>query len=244
MDDLIITVKNLVKVYKMGDLEVHALRGIDMEIRKSDFVAIMGKSGSGKSTFMNIIGCLDVPTKGDYFLDGVDVKKMNRDQLASLRNKKIGFVFQSFNLLPRTTVFENVELPLIYDERKESQSLIKQKVEEALKAVNLEERINNFSNQLSGGEQQRVAIARALVNDPALILADEPTGNLDSKNGLQIMKILQKLNDDGHTIVMVTHETYTSEHAKRIIEMLDGNVVKDRLVAKRRIADGGERFLK
>ena len=153
-------------------------------------------------------------------------------------------MFQSFNLLPRTTVFENIELPLIYDERKESQSLIRQKVEQALKAVNLEERINNFSNQLSGGEQQRVAIARALVNDPALILADEPTGNLDSKNGLQIMKILQKLNDDGHTIVMVTHETYTSEHAKRIIEMLDGNVVKDKLVAKRRIADGEERLLK
>ena len=164
--------------------------------------------------------------------------------MAYLRNQKIGFVFQSFNLLPRTTVFENVQLPLLYDERKESRSLIEKKVHEALRAVNLEHRINNFSNQLSGGEQQRVAIARALVNNPALILADEPTGNLDSKNGLQIMKILQNLNDSGHTIVMVTHETYTSEHAKRIIQMLDGKVENDYLVKKRRIADGEAELLK
>jgi len=241
---MLISVRNLCKEYDNEGVKTKALCGVSFDIKEGEFVAIMGPSGSGKSTLMQILGFLDRPTDGNYLFEGKNTKNFSDDDLAYLRNQKIGFVFQSFNLLPRTTVFENVELPLIYDERKESQSLIKQKVEEALKAVNLEERINNFSNQLSGGEQQRVAIARALVNDPALILADEPTGNLDSKNGLQIMKILQKLNDDGHTIVMVTHETYTSEHAKRIIEMLDGNVVKDRLVAKRRIADGGERFLK
>ena len=241
---MLISVKKLCKEYDIDGVVTQALCGVSFDIKEGEFVAIMGPSGSGKSTLMQILGFLDRPTNGEYLFEGKNTKNFSDDDLAYLRNQRIGFVFQSFNLLPRTTVFENIELPLIYDERKESQSLIRQKVEQALKAVNLEERINNFSNQLSGGEQQRVAIARALVNDPALILADEPTGNLDSKNGLQIMKILQKLNDDGHTIVMVTHETYTSEHAKRIIEMLDGNVVKDKLVAKRRIADGEERLLK
>ncbi|HUD08969.1 MAG TPA: ABC transporter ATP-binding protein [Candidatus Saccharimonadales bacterium] len=241
---MLISVKKLCKEYDNDGVVTQALCGVSFDIKEGEFVAIMGPSGSGKSTLMQILGFLDRPTNGEYLFEGKNTKNFSDDDLAYLRNQRIGFVFQSFNLLPRTTVFENIELPLIYDERKESQSLIRQKVEQALKAVNLEERINNFSNQLSGGEQQRVAIARALVNDPALILADEPTGNLDSKNGLQIMKILQKLNDDGHTIVMVTHETYTSEHAKRIIEMLDGNVVKDKLVAKRRIADGEERLLK
>ena len=241
---MLISVRNLCKEYDNEGVKTTALCGVSFDIKEGEFVAIMGPSGSGKSTLMQILGFLDRPTDGNYLFEGKNTKNFSDDDLAYLRNQKIGFVFQSFNLLPRTTVFENVELPLIYDERKESQILIRQKVEQALKAVNLEERINNFSNQLSGGEQQRVAIARALVNDPALILADEPTGNLDSKNGLQIMKILQKLNDDGHTIVMVTHETYTSEHAKRIISMLDGDIVSDKLVKNRRIADGGEKFLK
>ena len=241
---MLISVRNLCKEYDNEGVKTKALCGVSFDIDKGEFVAIMGPSGSGKSTLMQLLGFLDRVTAGQYFFDGRDTKNFSDDELAYFRNQKIGFVFQSFNLLPRTTVFENIELPLIYDERKESQSLIKQKVEDALKAVSLESRINNFSNQLSGGEQQRVAIARALVNDPALILADEPTGNLDSKNGLQIMKILQKLNDEGHTIVMVTHETYTSEHAKRIISMLDGNIVKDELVKNRRIADGEERLLK
>ncbi|MFA6193647.1 MAG: ABC transporter ATP-binding protein [Parcubacteria group bacterium] len=241
---MLISVRNLCKEYDNEGVKTKALCGVSFDIDKGEFVAIMGPSGSGKSTLMQLLGFLDRATAGQYFFEGRDTKNFSDDELAYFRNQKIGFVFQSFNLLPRTTVFENIELPLIYDERKESQSLIKQKVEHSLKAVSLENRINNFSNQLSGGEQQRVAIARALVNDPSLILADEPTGNLDSKNGLQIMKILQKLNDAGHTIVMVTHETYTSEHAKRIISMLDGNIVKDELVRKRRIADGEEKFLK
>lgn len=241
---MLISVRNLCKEYDNEGVKTKALCGVSFDIDKGEFVAIMGPSGSGKSTLMQLLGFLDRATAGQYFFEGRDTKNFSDDELAYFRNQKIGFVFQSFNLLPRTTVFENIELPLIYDERKESQSLIKQKVEQALRAVSLENRINNFSNQLSGGEQQRVAIARALVNDPSLILADEPTGNLDSKNGLQIMRILQKLNNDGHTIVMVTHETYTSEHAKRIISMLDGNIVKDELVKRRRIADEEERLLK
>ncbi len=241
---MLISVRNLCKEYDNEGVITRALCGVSFDIEKGEFVAIMGPSGSGKSTLMQLLGFLDRPTSGDYFFEGRDTKDFSDDELALFRNQKIGFVFQSFNLLPRTTVFENVELPLIYDERKESQSLIDKKVREALRAVNLLERINNFSNQLSGGEQQRVAIARALVNDPAIILADEPTGNLDSKNGLQIMKILQRLNNEGHTIVMVTHETYTSEHAKRIVEMLDGKAVNDYSVKKRRIADGEEKLLK
>lgn len=241
---MLISVRNLCKEYDNEGVITKALCGVSFSITDGEFVAIMGPSGSGKSTLMQLLGFLDRPTGGEYFFEGKDTKNFSDDELALLRNQKIGFVFQSFNLLPRTTVFENVELPLLYDERKESGGLIRKKVHEALRAVNLENRINNFSNQLSGGEQQRVAIARALVNDPALILADEPTGNLDSKNGLQIMRILQRLNNDGHTIVMVTHETYTSEHAKRIIQMLDGKVEDDYLVKKRRIADGEESLLK
>jgi putative ABC transport system ATP-binding protein len=241
---MLISVRNLCKEYDNEGVVTKALCGVSFDIKEGEFVAIMGPSGSGKSTLMQLLGFLDRPTGGKYFFEGKDIRNFSDDELAYFRNQKIGFVFQSFNLLPRTTVFENVELPLIYDDRKESQGLIRQKVSQALKAVNLEERISNFSNQLSGGEQQRVAIARALVNNPALILADEPTGNLDSKNGLQIMRILQKLNDEGHTIVMVTHETYTSEHAKRIISMLDGSIVKDELVKKRRFADGEKELLK
>jgi putative ABC transport system ATP-binding protein len=241
---MLISVKKLCKEYNNEGVITKALCGVSFDIEKGEFVAIMGPSGSGKSTLMQLLGFLDRPTDGKYFFEGNDTEKFSDDDLAYFRNQKIGFVFQSFNLLPRTTVFENVELPLLYDERKESPDLISKKVHRALRAVDLEHRINNFSNQLSGGEQQRVAIARALVNDPALILADEPTGNLDSKNGLQIMRILQDLNKNGHTIIMVTHETYTSEHAKRIIKMLDGNVVEDMKVAKRRFADGEEELLK
>ncbi|MDP1845816.1 MAG: ABC transporter ATP-binding protein [Candidatus Moranbacteria bacterium] len=241
---MLISVRNLCKEYDNEGVKTKALCGVSFDIDKDEFVAIMGPSGSGKSTLMQLLGFLDRPSDGQYFFEGRDTKDFSDDELAYFRNQKIGFVFQSFNLLPRTTVFENVELPLLYDERKESSGLINKKVHEALRAVDLEHRVNNLSNQLSGGEQQRVAIARALVNDPALILADEPTGNLDSKNGLQIMRILQNLNRDGHTIIMVTHETYTSEHAKRIIQMLDGKVEDDYLVKKRRIADGEERLLK
>jgi putative ABC transport system ATP-binding protein len=241
---MLISVRNLCKEYNNEGVITRALCGVSFDIREGEFVSIMGPSGSGKSTLMQILGLLDRPTEGQYFFQGKDTQKLTDDEMAFFRNQKIGFVFQSFNLLPRTTVFENVELPLLYDERKESRELIAKKVREALRAVNLEQRIYNFSNQLSGGEQQRVAIARALVNDPALILADEPTGNLDSKNGLQIMRILQKLNDEGRTIVMVTHEVYTSEHAKRIIKMLDGKIVDDRPVTRRRIADGEKELLK
>ena len=241
---MLISVRDLCKEYDNEGVITKALCGVSFDIAVGEFVAIMGPSGSGKSTLMQVLGFLDRPTGGKYLFEGRDTKNFTDDELALLRNRKIGFVFQSFNLLPRTTVFENVEMPLLYDERKESRALIDQKVREALKAVSLEHRIGNFSNQLSGGEQQRVAIARALVNDPSLILADEPTGNLYSKNGLQIMKILQQLNDEGHTIVMVTHETYTSEHSKRIIKMLDGKVEDDYAVKKRRIADGEEKLLK
>lgn len=241
---MLISVRNLCKEYDNEGVITKALCGVSFDISDGEFVAIMGPSGSGKSTLMQILGFLDRPTEGEYFFQGKDAKKLTDDEMAYLRNQKIGFVFQSFNLLPRTTVFENVELPLLYDERKESRDLIRKKVHEALRSVGLEERINNYSNQLSGGEQQRVAIARALVNDPALILADEPTGNLDSKNGLQIMRILQQLNDKGNTIIMVTHETYTSEHAKRIIQMKDGAVVKDYPVKKRLLADGEKELLK
>jgi putative ABC transport system ATP-binding protein len=241
---MLINVKNIRKTYDNEGVVTNALNGVSFDMKEGEFVAIMGPSGSGKSTLMQILGFLDRPTTGEYFFEGKNTKNFSDDALAFLRNQRIGFVFQSFNLLPRTTVFENVELPLLYDERSQSRSSIEKKVREVLESVGLAHRINNFSNQLSGGEQQRVAIARALVNDPALILADEPTGNLDSKAGLQIMKILQNLNNEGHTIAMVTHETYTSEHAKRIISMMDGAIVKDELVKKRRFADGGEKLLK
>ncbi|MDD5489590.1 MAG: ABC transporter ATP-binding protein [Candidatus Moranbacteria bacterium] len=241
---MLISVRNLSKKYDNEGVITEALSGVSFDIAKGEFVAIMGPSGSGKSTLMQIVGLLDRPTTGEYFFEGKNIQNLNDDELALIRNQNIGFVFQSFNLLPRTTVFENVELPILYDERSDSRKNIEKRVNEVLEAVALAHRVKNFSNQLSGGEQQRVAIARALVNDPALILADEPTGNLDSKAGLQIMRILQKLNNEGHTIVMVTHETYTSEHAKRIIQMLDGKIVADGPVKKRRIADGEEKFLK
>lgn len=241
---MLISIRKLCKTYDNEGVITNALNGVSFDIKEGEFVAIMGPSGSGKSTLMQIIGFLDRPTSGDYLFEGTNTNNFSDDELAFLRNQKIGFVFQSFNLLPRTTVFENVELPLLYDEHSQTSTFIEKKVHEVLASVGLAHRIGNLSNQLSGGEQQRVAIARALVNHPALILADEPTGNLDSKAGLQIMRILQSLNNEGHTIVMVTHETYTSEHAKRIISMLDGSVVKDEPVKHRRIADAGEKLLK
>ncbi len=222
----IISVSNLVKIYQMGDVEVHALRGVNLEIRSHDFVAIMGKSGSGKSTFMNILGCLDIPTRGQYLLDEVDVKTLSKDQLASLRNRKIGFVFQSFNLLSRTTALENVELPLMYNRNITSRAM-REKAMNALESVGLAQRSDHFPNQLSGGEQQRVAIARSLVNDPVVILADEPTGNLDTRTSLEVMDIFQSLNLKGITIVIVTHEADIAAFTKRNITFRDGKIIRE-----------------
>ncbi|MCX6244369.1 MAG: ABC transporter ATP-binding protein [Bacteroidetes bacterium] len=235
MSDIIISTQHLVKIYKMGDLEVHALRGIDMDIRKSDFVAIMGKSGSGKSTFMNIVGCLDVPTRGKYSIDGVDVGKLDKDQLAQLRNKKIGFVFQSFNLLSRTSALENVELPLMYNSKISSQEM-RAKALKALDSVGLLDRSHHLPNQLSGGEQQRVAIARALVNDPVVILADEPTGNLDTRTSVEVMDIFQQLNKIGITVVIVTHEPDIAGYTNRNVTFRDGRILKDVKVERPRVA--------
>jgi putative ABC transport system ATP-binding protein len=235
MKETIITTDHLVKIYKMGDLEVHALRGISLGIQKSDFIAIMGKSGSGKSTFMNIIGCLDVPTKGTYSLDQVNIGTLNKDQLAHVRNNKIGFVFQSFNLLSRTTALENVELPLMYNSKISSKEM-RDKAMRALEAVGLSDRSHHFPNQLSGGEQQRVAIARALVNDPVVILADEPTGNLDTRTSVEVMDIFQQLNKKGITVVIVTHEPDIASYTNRNITFKDGKVQKDIPVVKPKIA--------
>ena len=234
---MLIRVKDLHKDYGESDNLTKVLHGLDFEIEKGEFVSIMGPSGSGKSTLMHILGLLDSPTTGQYFLDGKDVTHLDDDSLAKLRNKKIGFIFQSFNLLPRTTVLENVKLPLIYSERKIDPD---RRAREVLESVGLSHRLNYYTNQISGGEKQRVAIARALINDPSVIFADEPTGNLDSKSGIQIMEILQKLNDEGNTIILVTHETYTAEHAKRIIKIKDGEIISDKKVENRRRARDGE----
>jgi putative ABC transport system ATP-binding protein len=219
----------------MGDFEVHALRGISFDVKKGEFIAIMGASGSGKSTFMNIIGCLDTPTTGEYYLDGTDVAKMDRDELARLRNKKLGFVFQSFNLLPRTTALENVELPLLYSNSISSHQR-KEKAMEALDAVGLGDRADHYSNQLSGGQQQRVAIARSLVNDPVVILADEPTGNLDTRTSVEVMEIFQKLNERGITVVLVTHEKDIAQYAERNVVFKDGKINKMITVEDRKVA--------
>ncbi len=235
MAQSIISVKHLVKIYKMGDIEVHALRGINLDIEQGEFAAIMGASGSGKSTLMNILGCLDIPTSGEYLLDGVSVAKLDRDELARLRNKKLGFVFQAFNLLPRTTALENVELPLLYSNNHSSVQR-REKAMDALAAVGLDERAGHYSNQLSGGQQQRVAIARSLVNDPVVILADEPTGNLDTRTSVEVMEIFQKLNEKGITVVLVTHETDIAQFATRNIVFRDGKISKMVHVENRKIA--------
>jgi len=237
----LIAVQNLEKIYDNEGVKTTALADATFSIERGEFISIMGPSGSGKSTLMQILGLLDRATSGTYFLDGKDVTRFSDDELALLRNKKIGFVFQAFNLLPKTSVFENVELPLLYDEHPAENN--EGKVKAALEAVDMLHRMQYLSSQLSGGEKQRVAIARALVNDPEIIFADEPTGNLDSKSGLQVMAILQKLNHAGRTIVLVTHETYTAEHAKRVLLMKDGRIVGDQPVSKRRTAEG-ENFLK
>jgi len=226
--DSLIQVQDLVKVYPLGEVEVQALRGVTLSIEKGEFVAIMGASGSGKSTFMNILGFLDQPTGGQYLLEGINGEHLTRDQLAEIRNQKIGFVFQGFNLLARTSALENVELPLVY--AKVATSKRKESSQKALSTVGLKGREHHHPGQLSGGEQQRVAIARALVNEPSILLADEPTGNLDSKTSEEIMAIFQRLNQDlGITIIMITHEPDIASYAKRNILFKDGRVVEDRI---------------
>lgn len=231
----LISVKNLVKTYITGTTQVHALSDVSLNIDKGEFLAIMGASGSGKSTFMNILGCLDNPTSGKYLMEGIDVLNRNRDELAELRNKKLGFVFQSFNILPRTSALENVELPLLYNSNI-STNQYGDKALNALKSVGLGDRVNAMPNELSGGQQQRVAIARSLVNNPIIIMADEPTGNLDSRTSYEIMQIFQKLNDEGITIVMVTHEPDIAQFAKTNIVFKDGKIISNVAVKDRKNA--------
>jgi putative ABC transport system ATP-binding protein len=230
----LIQIEHLTKVYQLGEIDVHALRGVSVNMSKGEFVAIMGASGSGKSTFMNILGCLDKPTKGSYILEGIDVGKLSRDELAMIRNKKIGFVFQGFNLLSRTSALENVELPLFYGPTSNKDRKVK--ATEALERVGLGDRIHHYPNQLSGGQQQRVAIARSLVNDPSIILADEPTGNLDSRTSVEVMGIFQELNNNGITIILVTHEPDIADFAKRHIVFRDGKIRADKVNSKPKIA--------
>jgi len=221
----VITLERVTKVYRMGKLEVPALQGIDLHVGHGEFVAIMGASGSGKSTLMNIIGCLDVPTSGRYLLDGIDVSRLNDDQLAQIRNRKIGFVFQSFNLIPRTTALQNVEMPLIYAGAGARRT---DRARDALGAVGLADRMHHQPTEMSGGQQQRAAIARALVTDPAILLADEPTGNLDTASSLEIMKLLTRLNDEQRrTVVLITHEQDIARFARRVVELRDGRIVRD-----------------
>jgi len=232
METNIISVKQLKKDYYVGEVTVHALRKVDMDINTGEFVAIMGASGSGKSTMLNILGCLDKPTEGDYLLDGVNMGKLNKNQLARLRNNKLGFVFQSYNLLPRTTALENVELPLYYNPKMKTKER-KERAMHALDQVGLSDRSHHMPNQLSGGQQQRVAIARSLVNDPVVILADEATGNLDTRTSYEIMELFQELNAKGKTIVFVTHEPDIARFMTRNIIFRDGKIVKESMVTER-----------
>jgi putative ABC transport system ATP-binding protein len=232
---MLISVGNLHKYYEMGDSRVHALRGVSLEIQRGEFVAVMGASGSGKSTFMNILGCLDQPTEGSYRLEGTDVSELSRVELAHIRNQQVGFVFQGFNLLSRTSALENVELPLIYARVRARER--RRLAAEALERVGLAERMHHIPSQLSGGQQQRVAIARSLVNQPSILLADEPTGNLDSRTSVEIMQVFQELNErDRLTIVLVTHEPDIAEYARRVITFRDGQIMRDLHVRTRRVA--------
>jgi putative ABC transport system ATP-binding protein len=233
----VIKLEDVHKTYHTGEVDVHAVRGVSQEIFQGEFVALMGASGSGKSTMMNIIGCLDRPTEGRYFLDGTDVSHLDRDELAAIRNKKLGFVFQGFNLLSRTSALENVELPLLYTHDHITAAMQREHAVHALQIVGLADRADHHPNQLSGGQQQRVAIARALVNSPAVLLADEPTGNLDTRTSAEVMGVFQKLNDEGITIVMVTHELDIASYTKRNVIMRDGVVVNDTLVERRAVAE-------
>ncbi len=230
----LIEIEDVHKYYDLGETKVHALRGINVRIERGEFVAIMGASGSGKSTFMNILGCLDKPTSGRYLLEGIAVSELTKKELATIRNRKIGFVFQGFNLLSRTTALENVELPTLYAQISKEEG--QKRAREALELVGLGDRMQHFPSQLSGGQQQRVAIARGLVNRPAILLADEPTGNLDSRTSVEILEVFQKLNNDGLTIVLVTHEPDIADFAKRGIHFRDGTIRRDDLVQNRPIA--------
>lgn len=235
-NSILLNTQGITKTYIMGDIHVHALRGIDLQIETGEFIAIMGASGSGKTTFMNLLGCLDKPTTGSYTLDGLDVQDMDDTQFTQIRNSKIGYVFQSFYLLPRTTALENVELPLLYC----GKTCLKDrhaKSMRALETVGLADRAHHFPNQLSGGQQQRVAIARAIVNDPVFILADEPTGNLDTRTSIEVMALFQMLHSQGKTVVLVTHEHDISQYAQRIITFRDGRIVSDVPNTTRRIAE-------
>ena len=224
---------DLHKVYRTGEMEVPAVRGVSLEIKRGEFVALMGASGSGKSTLMNILGCLDRPTTGHYILNGADVSGLDRDQLADIRNRKIGFVFQNFNLLPRTSARENVELPLVYSAQRLTNAELRERADRVLVSVGLSGREDHHPSQLSGGQQQRVAIARALINEPEVLLADEPTGNLDSRTSVEIMAIFQQLNERGITVIMVTHEPDIAAYAKRNVMMRDGVILDDHVVSRR-----------
>jgi putative ABC transport system ATP-binding protein len=238
MSDLVISVRDLTKTYQVGDIEVRALRGASLDVRRGEFVCVTGPSGSGKSTFMHIVGCLDRPTSGVYLLDGKDVSRMSKDELAAIRNTKIGFVFQGFNLLSRTTALDNVELPLLYNGGSKMKSAERHKrAKEVLEIVGLGNRMDHYPNQLSGGQQQRVAIARALINQPSILLADEPTGNLDTRTSIEVMDIFQRLNvEHGITVVLITHEMDIAEHGTRVVKFRDGRIQIDQPITKRRMA--------
>src|SRR5437867_9804188 len=232
------SVRNLVKTYVVGEVEVKALRGVNLDVERGEFLAVTGPSGSGKSTFMHIFGCLDKPPSGQYFLDGQDVSRMTKDQLAAVRNRKIGFVFQGFHLLSRTSALDNVELPLLYGGNGMKSAERHKRAMDVLKAVGLEDRADHHPNQLSGGQQQRVAIARSLINNPSILLADEPTGNLDTRTSIEVMDIFQKLNTErGITVLLITHEHDIAEYGTRIVQFRDGHVVSDHPVARRRHAE-------